>query len=379
MLRKNLPKVLCVDDEPQVLEGLSLQLRRTCNVVIATSGPLGLEALGQQGPFAVVLSDMRMPVMDGATFLAKARQLAPDTVRMLLTGQADMASAIAAVNEGQIFRFMTKPCPPEQLRLAFAAAARQHRLLTSERVLLEQTLHGSIKTLTDILALTNPAAYGRATRIKKHVDELAGALQLPDRWQVEVAAMLSQLGSVSLPDDVAERYYYGKKMSARERTMVARIPMVTEDLLANIPRLEPVRQILAKQRKRFDGGQDEAELPAGARVLKIAADFDELESSGMETQLAINTMRNREGQYDPEALQVFFKLKGTVEEELVVKEFQLKGIVVGMVFAEDVRTSNGVLLVARGYEVTRSFIERLRNMRPGQVNEPLRVLVPEGE
>ena len=85
------------------------------------------------------------------------RQAAPDTTRMLLTGDADLQSAISAVNEGQIFRFMTKPCAPYQLRLAFEAAVAQHRLVTAERVLLEQTVHGAVKTLTDILSFLNPA------------------------------------------------------------------------------------------------------------------------------------------------------------------------------------------------------------------------------
>jgi len=375
MKKRSKIKVLCVDDEPHVLEGLALQLRRTCDVHTAPGGAIGLEIMGREGSFAVVLSDMRMPGMDGATFLSKARKLAPDTVRMLLTGQADLEATISAVNEGQIFRFLTKPCPPDQLRLAFVAAVRQHRLLTSERVLLEQTLHGSIKTLTDILAMTSPVAYGRATRIKKNVIELANALDLEERWKMEVAAMLSQLGSVSLPDDIAEKYYYGEKLDAREKEMVARMPKVTEDLLANIPRMGPVREILSMQHKRIVAGRD-SDIPVGARVLKIAADYDALETAGMKVQMAFDTMRNREGHYDPEILQEFFKHKGTVATKEEVREVSSRDVTVGMVFAEDVRTSTGILLVARGYEVTPSFVERLRNFGRGQLIEPLRMIVP---
>jgi DNA-binding NtrC family response regulator len=111
-------KILCVDDEPRVLEGLALHLGRIFEMVTATSGREGLEVLAGQGPFTVVLSDMRMPGMDGAAFLSKVRQAAPDTTRMLLTGDTDLQAAIAAVNEGQIFRFLTKPCAPYNLRLA---------------------------------------------------------------------------------------------------------------------------------------------------------------------------------------------------------------------------------------------------------------------
>src|SRR5205823_11426086 len=128
-------------------------LRRRFDVASATSGADGLAALEKAtGAVAVVISDMRMPAMNGAAFLAQVRQRWPDTVRMLLTGQSEIEAAIAAVNEGQIFRFLSKPCPADQLLAAVMAAVAQHDLITAERVLLEQTLHGSIKTLTEILS-----------------------------------------------------------------------------------------------------------------------------------------------------------------------------------------------------------------------------------
>ncbi len=194
-----LPRILLVDDEPAILEGLQFQLRKRFDVFTAANGLQGLAQIGSSAPFAVVLSDMRMPRMDGAEFLTRVRQAAPDTVRVLLTGQADIHSAIAVVNEGQIFRFLTKPCPPEQLHNTLQDAARQHHLLSAERDLLEKTLHGSIKALMDVLALTNAIAFGRATRIRQIVSELCDTLDVPQRWQVEVAAMVSQLGAITLP------------------------------------------------------------------------------------------------------------------------------------------------------------------------------------
>src|SRR5262249_32533343 len=159
----------------------------------ATSGPRALELLGRERATAVIVSDMRMPGMDGTVFLNLARQMAPEAVRILLTGHADVDSSIAAVNLGQIFRFLTKPCSPIALLMAVQAAAEQHRLITAERVLLEQTLRGSIKTLTDVLALTSPLAFGRATRIRRYTSVLAAAVGLCDCWQLDVAALLSQL------------------------------------------------------------------------------------------------------------------------------------------------------------------------------------------
>src|SRR5262249_60092556 len=150
----------------------------------AVGGAAGLELIAREEPFAVVVSDMRMPGMDGAAFLTRVREIAPDATRVLLTGQADLDAAIAAVNRANIFRFLTKPCPPDVLASALTDAVNLHRLVTSERVLLQETLLGSVKMLTDVLALANPAAFGRATRAKQHARRTAAQLDLADRWQL---------------------------------------------------------------------------------------------------------------------------------------------------------------------------------------------------
>jgi response regulator RpfG family c-di-GMP phosphodiesterase len=375
------PRILCVDDEPQVLDGLILNLRRRFDVSTAPSGAQGLSTLesATEG-FAVVISDMRMPQMNGAVFLSQVRQRWPDTVRMLLTGQSEIEAAIMAVNEGQIFRFLSKPCPAEQLIIAVDAAVEQHRLITAERVLLEQTLHGSIRALTEILSLQNPLAFGRATRAKVHVAGLAVHLSLKERWPVEVAAMLSAIGAVILPAETVEKLYENRPLSLPEQVMVKRVPAVTEQLLANIPRLEPVREILAFLEMRFDGeggARKGAALPLGARMLRIALDYDALETQGIESNAALETLRSRKGQYDPDLVTAFGVMLGAQQQQAVVRELKLALIRPGMVFMEDVRTSSGALLIARGHEITASLIERIRNFSKNDgIPEPLRVLVP---
>jgi response regulator RpfG family c-di-GMP phosphodiesterase len=288
-------KVLCVDNEPQVLAGLGLHLRRVYEMSAATSPVDALERLDREGPFAVVLSDMRMPGMDGAAFLAQVRIVAPDATRMLLTVHADVSTAMAAVNEGEVFRFLTKPCPPEQLRLAFEAAARQYQLVTAQRVLLEQTLRGAVKALTDVLAVTSPLAFGRADRIRQHACALASRLPPENRWQLEVAAMLSQLGSVTLPEETLKRHYYGEVLNTEEQALIAKLPSVTESFLACIPRLDPVLEILARCRSAFGraGGSRAAADPVwtAASILRIAVGFNELESRGVSAQTALDTDR----------------------------------------------------------------------------------------
>ncbi|HEV8548330.1 MAG TPA: HD domain-containing phosphohydrolase [Polyangiaceae bacterium] len=375
-------RVLCVDDEPNVLEGVSLHLHRRYEVVTATSGPAGLAALEKDPSIAVVMSDMRMPGMDGAQFLSQVRAKWPDVVRLLLTGQADMKSAIAAVNEGQIFRFLTKPCPPQQLLGAFEAAVEQYRLLTTERVLLEQTLNGSIKMLVDVLGLTSPAAFGRASRLKSRVSAVAAELGVSPKWQVEVAALLSQLATITLPPEVLEKMTFGGELGEAEQKMVERLPEVTEQLLAHIPRLDPVRAILARVAKRAMPGELPSEpgekrtLELSTRLLRVALDFDELEAQGSAPARAIDTLRGRGDRYDARVLDTFADLFGRGAAQEIVRELPLAALKAGMVFLEDVRLTTGALLCARGYEVTTSFLARAQNFRSGSVKEPIRVRVP---
>jgi CheY-like chemotaxis protein len=370
-------RILCVDDEPQILEGLSLHLRRRYVVETANGGFAGLDVI-RRGPPAVVISDMRMPGMDGAAFLTEVRKLAPDVVRILLTGQADLDSAIAAINQGQIFRFLTKPCSPPVLMAAIEAGVVQHRLITAERVLLEETLHGSIKTLMEVLSLTNPLSFGRATRVKQHVSGLADTLALSERWQVEVAAMLSQLGCIVLPAEVAEKIYYGRPLSREEEAMVARVPIVTDQLLGNIPRLEVVRDILARRLQRRPAVvSDAAEIQVaarGAEMLRIASDFETLESRGDSAALALRTMAARAGEYDLTMLEAFKGCCGSTDLADEVRELPLSELRVGMVLADDLMAGN-MLLVARGHEITESFVERFRNFGPGKIARLVRVTI----
>lgn len=370
----NRPQLLCVDDEQQILDGLTLNLRRRYDVRIATSGKEGLRILEQNPGIAVILSDMRMPGMDGAQFLSLAKYARPDAVRMLLTGQTELEPAISAVNDGQIFRFLAKPCPAPALLAAVDAAAEQHRLITAEKVLLEQTLKGCTRTLIDMLAITAPVAFGRANRIKQLVADMAAHLKVADRWQLELAAMFSQLGCITLPPDTLERLYHGTPLAEGEAALVAKIPAVTEQLLAHIPRLEGVRGILAAAAR--PPGPPKAGLEdLGAHLLRVASDFDQLEARGGPAPVAIDILRGRTGAYSVPVLEALDAVRGKVRAADVL-ELPLLMLKPGMVVAEDVRMTNGALLVARGFEITPGLLARLRHYAPGQILEPYRVKAP---
>ena len=214
-----------------------------------------------------------------------------------------------------------------------------------------------------------------------HFFRAAAAAGLNLSWQIEVAAMLSHAGCVTLPQATIEKLYYGKPLNQEEQEMTARLPKVAEQLLANIPRLEDVRAILANQDAHFDGsgwashGLAGEAIPVGARVLKIVNDYDNLEAQGLSPSTALDTIRSGAGWYDPNLLGIFCNLRGTPSQLTEVREMPLKMVQVGMVFADDVRTPGGALLIARGYEVTESLVQRILNFSPEITRQRVRAVV----
>lgn len=359
-------KVLCVDDERRVLEGLRRHLRERFDVLTATSGAQAIDILKEHKDLAVVVSDMRMPEMDGATLLRHTRALRPTTVRILLTGQADMAAAIKAINEGQIFRFLTKPCTPDQFLSVMDEAIRQYELVAAERVLLQRTLVGAIKAMTDIMTLVSPAVVGRAQRLKRRVSALAVELHLDDRWQVEVAALFSHLGQVSLPDFLTHKLARGRELDAQESERVRTATRAASRLIARVPRLEPVSAILDAL---MDPVADADPLvpntadPQHVQVLRLLLDAERLEVQGLKG-LAIVEALQASGDYPANLLEAF---RATQKEEHAVLErgeIPVADLAVGMVLDEDVRTTRDVLIAPRGCEVTLSFIEHIGHFTP---------------
>ena len=380
MSRPEPPRVLCVDDEARVVEGLVLHLRRDYQVFTANSGQEGLALLKQKGGAAVVISDMRMPQMDGATFLQHVQQFYPDATRILLTGEPGRDAAVSAVNKAQIFRFLTKPCPPDALKAAVEAGVIQHRLLNAERTILKETLNGCINALVDVLALTNPVAFGRASRVKRQAMEFAAKLECRDFWQLEAAAMLSQIGYLSLPPELVEKLYYGETLTPEEKILASGAPDVVNSLLENVPRLEPVIQILVALNWTDEqvAKLGEGTIGTGARILGLVLEYDTLITQGQTTNVAVQTLRNRVARFGEAMLEKFSVHVGAGSSTKELREMPLRVVQPGMIIMQDVRTQMGTLLVARGFEVTSVFLERARNFGPDLLNESVRVMVSSG-
>lgn len=384
MVAVSRPRVVCVDDEPHVVGGLALHLRRRYDVELATSAQAGLELLDRTPPAAVVISDMRMPGMNGAEFLARASAAHPETTRVLLTGYAELDAATRAINEGRVFRFLVKPCPPPELLRTVEAAAELHRVLVAERELMEKTVRGSVQVLSDVLFVTQPAAFGRAHRVRHLVDQLLVKLGERPCWQLEIAALLSQLFSIALPPETVEKLYYGAPLSSAERAMVERAPEVTQQLLGHIPRLDIVRRMLAGHQLRADAHRaastdvdpEEQLVRHGAQLLKGAAELDVLEAQGMSGTGIAAALRARAQDYEPNILAALLCVCAERPEPDSIREVPLSGLEPGMVLAADVKTTSGALFAARGCEVTASLLERAGNFGAGALKEPLKVLPP---
>lgn len=374
-----MPPILLVDDEAAILDGLRRQLRKKFTVHTAPGGAAALELLETQ-PVAVVVSDMRMPQMDGATFLAKVRALYPDVVRILLTGQADTQAAINAVNEGQIYRFLTKPCPPEVLLDEIGSAVELNRLVAAEKELLGSTLRRTVEALTNILSLAQPMAFARAVRVTRVVTELAEALEIEEPWEIEVTAMLAQLGGVTLPPKVLTKLDAGRPLDEEERAMAGRVPELSRELVAAIPRLEVVADSIGWQQARFDG-QGAApgvpvgdELPLAARILHVAVDFDAGMSQRPSVQGTIGALRADVGAYDPQVLDALARCHDVSDQQAAPQDLAVEDLQEGMVIFDDVLTTEGVLLVGRGTVVTDTLLQRLENYASqDRVRGPIRV------
>ena len=381
-VRSGRQTLLFVDDEPAILDTYQRLLHRDFEIEIAVGGQLALRMLELRGPYAVIVSDMRMPEMNGVELLSKVRTIAPDSVRIMLTGYADVETAIDAVNEGSVFRFLTKPASKETLTKAVAAGLAQYRLIMAEKELLERTLSGTIKVLTEVLSLVNPAAFSRASRLRRYVQHITAKLGLSAAWRFEAAAMMSQLGCVTLDPEMLEAVYAGLKLPPADQARFDAHPAVARDLLSNIPRLEPVAWMIAQQREAVPVSQDAGDqetldaIKVGAQILRTALAFDQLLSQKVSQPDAIRQLLSKAKDSDVPIVQALADAQLEVDR-MVPRSCLIRELGPGMILQQEVRTHTGVLLVTKGQEITYPLILRLRNFSDKQaISDKVLVLVP---
>jgi response regulator RpfG family c-di-GMP phosphodiesterase len=381
-------RVLFVDDEPNVLDSIRRQLRKSCEILTATSGAEALALLKDTGPVALVISDMRMPGMSGAELLAKIRDLYPDTVRMILSGQADLDSTIAAINDGHIFRFLTKPSHEDALRRAVVAGLEQHELITTRKELLEKTLQGLVEMLTDILGITNPVARRRTGRVRQYSNAIAGALKFTMPWDLRLATLLSQLGCITLPVNLLDKLYAGTPLDDDEQRLYRRHPEVAAALISRIPQLGPVAAMVARQQQVSDFSSlpaDVGEWPADSTagvILAVATALDDLMATGEQPADALKRLEKSLPGL-PRAIVEAVRAVHMHSAYMDICWVGFDELRPGMVLDEDIIADNGETLMFRGEEITSALLTQLREAtaapsagEPVSVSQKLRILMP---
>jgi len=376
------PSILLVDDEPNVLSALKRQLRSDFDVYTETDPEMALIELGQRKPFAVVVSDYRMPQMNGIEFLKRVKEICPETTRMILTGYADLENAISAVNDGHVFRFLTKPCDSVVLIENIKEAVNQYDLVTGRRILLEKTLKGSVELLTEITTLVNPEAGARINRVRRYVKYLAKKKKVKDLWRYDIATMLSQLGTLILPPGTLDILISGDELTLEQAQIFEMHPVVASSLISKLPKLETIAEMIAYQLKGFDGSgtpRDKVEgeaIPLGGRILRVALDYDLYLNLYNNPRQAFAKMEEQVQVYDPELLYYLEGMLG-VEARYEIKVLRRNELQSGMILYEDIVSAKGALLLRKSLELDKDKIDRIQMFadKVGIV-EPISVLVP---
>jgi response regulator RpfG family c-di-GMP phosphodiesterase len=372
-------KILFVDDEENILRAIERDLRKRFAVVTATSAAEALAKMKAEGPFAVIVADMRMPGKDGIQLLAMVKDLYPETIRLMLTGAGDQKTASEAVNKGQIFRFLSKPCPNHVLVPALALALRQYRLVTAEKDILDKTLKGAIEVLSEVLSLANPVAFSSGLRLQGLVTQLAAALHLPGEWQYEVAALLARIGCITVPGEILNKYYAGQPLAAEEEEMYRNHPRVGAGLLEKIPRLETVAAIIAHQFRDFHQLQQDPEIDEdvalAAQVLRIAVEYDAQLHRDVKRHQILSGFAAAPERYNPAVVAVLSRLKPADDRERILS-LTVEEMAPGMLVEQDILGAKGALIAGKGQLVTWSLLQGLRNFaRKGGVQEPILVRI----
>lgn len=376
------PKILLVDDEPNVLSSLKRQLRNSYEVHTETDPEMALIELTPRKAYSVVVSDYRMPQMNGIEFLKEVKLRCPETTRMILTGYADLENAIGAVNDGHVFRFLTKPCENDVLLENLKEAVNQYELVTGKRVLLEKTLKGSVELLTEITSLVNPEAGARINRVRRYVRYLAKKKGVKDLWRYDVATMLSQLGTLILPPGTIDTLVSGEELTPEQCEIFEMHPVVAKSLISKLPRLGSIAEMISYQLKGFDGsgtprdGVEEEEIPLGGRILRIALDYDLYLNLDNNPSHAFAKLEEQVEVYDPELLYYLEGMLG-VEARYEVKSSSIADLYPGMILYDDVLSSKGALLLRKSLELDKDKIDRIHMFADKVgITEPISVLVP---
>ena len=364
-------KILFVDDDPMLLAGIRRQLRNEFDIDCAEGGAVGLDMINSGTHYAAIVADMRMPGMDGVEFLSSVAVRHPDPTRIMLTGNNDQETAVKAVNEGHVYRFLNKPCAIDELRETLKAAVERHRLRCLERDLMERTLAGSVKVLLDVMEVTNPIAFGRVCSLRGLAEKTAEALGAVNNWEIKIATLLSSIGWISVPDDIIQKVVLKQKLSIEEREIVERHVDVAYDLIKAVPRMGGVASTIRYQDKNFDGSGypndpiSGEKIPLGSRILKVLNAVTPMGANMRPDPELCRNLSMDGDEYDPAVVLI---VQDVLDHDAAIRsadhvevlELPPSRLMSGEVLETDLCASDGTLLLSAGHQLTHLHITKLR-------------------
>jgi response regulator RpfG family c-di-GMP phosphodiesterase len=273
--------VLCVDDEANILSALRRMLTlEGFQVVTAESGALALEFM-EKDTFHVLLTDLQMPGMSGVQLLEKVRQKWPDTMRLLLTGNADVHSAVAAINEGEIYRYLTKPWIDAELVGVIKSAIELGQLTKARQARLRASYVSSIKAFSGLMDLRMPSLLAHSRRVADLSKKLAqqAGLDLVAQQEVFIAGLLHDVGKIGLSDRILNIKFFELPLS--EVKLYKKHCIMGQMSLTISQELEAVGAIVRSHHEFFDGTGFPDKLygdniPLGARIVGLVESYEEL-------------------------------------------------------------------------------------------------------
>lgn len=401
----NVNTILFVDDEPQMLTALQRVFRgKEFDVKLAPSGQKGLEILKNEPEFDVIISDMRMPEMDGATFLAKSIELSPKSRRILLTGYSDQESTIRAINDGQVHQYISKPWGNQKLRELVEAEISEKRRIESSSAssedhaaLQEQVSYVSkelanaslfvdmakeellsqynttIKVISSLIHMRVPTPREMNKNVVSHSVALAKLIKLDQKIITEIrnAARLYQLGKLNFPEALLNKPI--QDLNSNESKIYHNHPIHAAELLTPLNSLDFAAKLIRHQNENYNGSglPDKLignKIPLGSRILRIVIDYQQLingcyikdkyaSSDALEFLQKYSSVR-----YDPTLLKLYAKLIDELDKNQIGQRDKLmhvNEIKSGEIVNRDLYSHDGVLLIAKGMSLNESLIQKL--------------------
>jgi CheY-like chemotaxis protein len=369
------PRIFLVDDDLVLLSFYLTALQNEFEITVVSDSQNGIKNLKEStsNPYQVIIADYNMPGMDGIQFLRLAKEITPDSVRIMLTSSNDIHIAINALSEGDIFRFLNKPCSPDTLAKNIRFGVDQYNLVTLEKTLLEKTLLGSIGILMEILSIFNPEVFSQTIRLRSLAKKVISRLKLENSWEIEMSILLSQIGCITIPPNIISKYYQGKPLTEEESELYYRHPISGHKFISRMPRLEKIAEGIKFQFVDYESAEMKPNMLS--QFIKVLTDYDRLIHKGKLPKSVFEIMNSRKNVYDSRLLQALEAEFFHVVDGFVVKSIKLEDLRVGMVLADDLISERNVTILRKGFEITDVMLERIQNFQHFEpIQEPIKVL-----